>query len=162
MNQHNDARELWLRHPYLGGYRHKVTKVEYYNASTQTTTAQELKAQVNPSTLCCHSLILWAMLSIDRMQTRDSTEIRRQSLPATGSTNAIGNHLPKWFMFFYTSLTASHITRFNLKTKNGCFVSSQTDYVIIPKRYISAAEHHAMIVENVNKMLPLHFLKVNN
>eukprot|EP00833_Pecoramyces_ruminatium_P009847 jgi/Orpsp1_1/1183879/evm.model.c7180000087086.1 len=34
----------WYRKPYLGGYRNKITKVEYFHASTQTTTPQEKRA----------------------------------------------------------------------------------------------------------------------
>lgn len=37
----------WYRKPYLGGYRNKITKVEYFHASTQTTTPQEKRAMVN-------------------------------------------------------------------------------------------------------------------
>ena len=36
----------WYRKPYLGGYRNKITKVEYFHASTQTTTPQEKRAMV--------------------------------------------------------------------------------------------------------------------
>jgi len=32
------------RKPYLGGYRNKITKIEYFHASTQTTTPQEKRA----------------------------------------------------------------------------------------------------------------------
>ncbi|KAJ3397440.1 hypothetical protein HDU92_007829 [Lobulomyces angularis] len=34
----------WHRKLYMGGYRHKETKVEYFHSTTQTTTAQEKKA----------------------------------------------------------------------------------------------------------------------
>lgn len=39
--------KTWFRKQYLGGYRHKENGVEFFHATTQTTTAQELHAQVS-------------------------------------------------------------------------------------------------------------------
>ena len=41
----NSQLKSWYNKKYLGGYRRKISLVEYFNAETQTPTAQEIKSQ---------------------------------------------------------------------------------------------------------------------
>ncbi|ORX54713.1 hypothetical protein BCR36DRAFT_581599, partial [Piromyces finnis] len=102
----------WYRKPYLGGYRNKITNVEYFHASTQTTTPQEKRAMgYGPRFHRDTQTYFW--------KNRYSQSVR------------------------------DHSTQMS---KPGCYISSNHDKIIYPKKYITAEERLNFITENVIKI----------
>ena len=100
---------MQAKKPFLGGFRHKKTGVEYHNASAQTPRR-------------------FRMPKTERFTRTTQTAIQRTH--------------PK----FATQTSVHTATQM---TKEGVFVTSRADKVIVPTKYETAEQKHARIVAAV-------------
>lgn len=97
--------------PYLGGYRHKKTSVEYHHASAQTMQKQRV------------------LSNVPRFCRDTQTVEQRHRVQQT------------------TNETSTQMTQI------GIYVSNLPDKLIPPGRYVTADEHHAMLLSKVSNNL---------
>lgn len=99
----------WTNKSYIGGFRHKATKAEYFHAQTQTITAQEKKAKAS----------------------------------------AVKYHRDTQTKFYKNRLNQAKEEASTQMDKPGCHISTIGDKYIVPRRYVTADEHEAMVLRKI-------------
>ncbi|XP_072050656.1 IQ motif and ubiquitin-like domain-containing protein [Amphiura filiformis] len=95
------------RKPFLGGYKHRLTSVEYHHAAAQT--RPKMRAESGIEKFCRDTQTV-------------NTKNQRQQTKIETSTQM---------------------------TTIGCYVANMTDRLVVPGKYTTASEHHAMILSKV-------------
>ncbi|KAI8811506.1 hypothetical protein BJ742DRAFT_119498 [Cladochytrium replicatum] len=106
------AFDTWFNKLYLGGYRVRETQREFYHATTQTITPQEIRA----------------MKALPKYHRDTQTKDLRNRM-AQGKAHTMTQ-----------------------MDKPGVYVAQDYDYILQPRRYVSAEERYRMIVQKVVKI----------
>ena len=123
--------------PFLGGYKHRLTGVEFHNAAAQTLP----KIRVPSTVEKFHRDTQTYKLRNRVQQTTNTTSTQMVLQSNSLSFNLLKGLNSRLKSSFFFSL---------LQTKEGCYVSNVTDKILIPGKYVTAEQHHRKILKKVS------------